>query len=88
MVDVTTISTKGQVVIPSHIREELGLHEGNHVVISKVKDFVVLKKVIVRDPKVEFEKLTKIGAAYAKKLGLKSEEDVVKLIHEARKKKD
>jgi antitoxin PrlF len=87
MVDVTTISTKGQIVIPAHIREELGLHEGNQVVISKVKDFVVLKKITIRDPTEEFENLTREGIKHAKKLGLKSEEDVVRLIHKIKKDK-
>ena len=88
MVDVTSVSTKGQVVIPSHIREELGLDEGTQVVISRVDDFVVLKKVHLLDPKEEFEKLTKTGQKHAKKIGIKSEEDVVRMIHEGRKRKN
>ncbi len=86
MVDVTTISTKGQVVIPLQIREELGLEEGSQIVISMVKDFVVLKKVNILDPREEFKKLTQIGIKQARRLGLKSEEDVVKRIHNGRKK--
>lgn len=88
MVDLTTISTKGQVVIPQHIREELDLDVGSQLVISRMKDFVVLKKVNIPDPKREFEELTKIGEKHAKKLGIKSEEDLVKKIHEARKKRN
>ena len=87
MVEVTTISTKGQVVIPAHIREELGLDKGSQLVISKIEDFVVLKKVNISDPKEEFRKLTEMGKKHAKKLGINSEEDVVRMIHEARKAK-
>ena len=86
MVDLTTISTKGQVVIPQHIREELGLEEGSQLVISKMEDFVLLKKVNIPDPKKEFEELTKIGGRHAKKAGIKSEEEVVRIVHGARKK--
>jgi len=86
MVSISTISTKGQVVIPSYIREELGLEEGSQVVISKMNDFILLKKVNLPDPKLEFERLTKKGQERAKKLGLKNEEDVVRMVHEARKK--
>lgn len=86
MVELTTISTKGQVVIPQHIREELGLEVGSQIVISKIEDFVVLKKVNIPDPKEEFKKLTELGQKHAKKLGLKSEEDVARIIHESRKK--
>lgn len=87
MADLTTISTKGQVVIPQHIREELDLEEGSQLVVSRMEDFVVLKKVNIPDPKKEFEELTRIGEKHAKKLGIKSEEDVIRLIHEARKKR-
>ena len=86
MVELTTISTKGQVVIPQHIRKDLGLEVGSQIVISKMEDFVVLKKVNIPDPKEEFKKLTGLGQKHAKKLGLKSEEDVVRIIHESRKK--
>lgn len=86
MVDVATISTKGQVVIPQHIREDLGLEEGSQIVISKMEDFVVIKKVNIPDPKEEFKKLTELGQKHAKKLGLKSEDDVVRIIHGSRKK--
>jgi len=87
MVEITTISTKGQVVIPSGIRDELGLEEGSQVVISRIEDFVILKKVNIPDPKEEFKRLTELGKKHAKKLGIKSEEDVVRIIHEARKRK-
>lgn len=35
--------------------------------------------------KEEFRKLTEIGQKHAKKLGIKSEEDVVRIVHEGRK---
>ncbi len=87
MVDVTRMSTKGQVVIPQHIREELALEEGSQLVMSRMEDFVVMKKVHITDPRKEFEELTKIGEKHAKKLGIRSEEDVVRVIHEGRKKR-
>ena len=70
MVDVVTISTKGQVVIPQHIREELGLNEGVQIVISKMNDFVLLRKIKIPDPKDEFKKLTQLGKKHAQKLGI------------------
>lgn len=88
MVEVAKISSKGQVVIPSHIRQELGLEEGSQLAISKVDNFVVLKKVDIKDLKEEFRKLTEIGSKHAKKIGIKSEEDVVRIIHESRKAKN
>lgn len=86
MVDLTTISTKGQVVIPQHIREELSLEEGTQLVVSRMEDFVLLKKVNISDPREEFKRLTQRGTKHAQKLGIKSEEDVVRIIHESRRK--
>ncbi len=87
MAEITTISTKGQVVIPSHIRQELELEEGSQLVVSRMEDFILLKKINIPDPTKEFERLTNFGIKHAKKLGIKSEEDVVRIIREGRKRK-
>ena len=84
MTEITKISTKGQVVIPSDIRKELGLEVGSSVLVTKMQDFVLLKRIEIPDMMKEFEKLTKWGIKHAKKMGIKSEEDVVKIIHEGR----
>ena len=84
MTEITKISTKGQVVIPSDIRKELGLDIGSSVLVTKMQDFVLLKKIEIPDMMKEFEKLTKFGRKHAKKMGITSEEDVVRMIHEAR----
>ncbi len=86
MVEIATVTTKGQIVIPSNIRNELGLEEGSQVVVSKLEDFIILKKINIADPKDEFRKLTEIGKKHSKKIKIKSEEDVVRKIHEGRKK--
>lgn len=85
MTEITKISTKGQVVIPSDIRKELGLDIGSSVLVTKMQNFVLLKKIEIPDMMNEFENLTKWGSKHAKKMGIKSEEDVVRMIHEARK---
>jgi len=43
--EITKISSKGQVVIPSKIRIELEIEEGSTLGIEKVGDMVVLKKI-------------------------------------------
>ncbi|HXS68539.1 MAG TPA: AbrB/MazE/SpoVT family DNA-binding domain-containing protein, partial [Candidatus Polarisedimenticolia bacterium] len=40
----TTMSTKGQVVIPAEVRERQNLRPGDQLVIEERKDEVVLKK--------------------------------------------
>jgi AbrB family looped-hinge helix DNA binding protein len=81
MSEVAKISTKGQVVIPSGIRKELGLDIGSSVLVTKLQDFVLLKKIDIPDVKKEFESLAKWGARHAKKLGIKSEDDIVRMMH-------
>ena len=43
--DITKISSKGQIVIPQKIRKELGINEGSVVAIEKMKDMIVMKKI-------------------------------------------
>ncbi len=82
--ELTKVTSKGQVVIPSDIRKELKLNEGTPIVVVRSGDLVLMKKVHIPDPKKEFERLTKKGSLFAKKRGIKSEKDVAKIIHEGR----
>ena len=43
--EITKISSKGQIVIPSKIRTELGMEEGSALAIEKIKEKVILKKI-------------------------------------------
>jgi AbrB family looped-hinge helix DNA binding protein len=45
--EITKVSSKGQVVIPSKIREMLGLVEGSTVALEVVNDMAVIKKLDV-----------------------------------------
>lgn len=84
MPEVTKMTSKGQVVIPAGIREELDLSEGVQMVVSRMGDLVLMKKISITDPKKEFEELTKRGSDFVKKKGIKNEEDVIKKIHKGR----
>jgi len=44
-IELTKISSKGQVVIPQEIREKLGLTEGETLVVSVKDGLIVLKKI-------------------------------------------
>ena len=43
--EITKISSKGQIVIPSKIRNELKIEEGSILVVDKMKDMIVIKKI-------------------------------------------
>ena len=87
MIEITKMSSKGQVVIPVRIREELGLEDGSRFVVSRTDSAIVLKKLSIPEAFEEFDKLTKEGEKHAKAKGIKSEEDIVRIIHEGRKKR-
>jgi len=84
MPELTKVTSKGQVVIPSEIRKDLKLKEGSQLVVSNMGDLVLMKKVSIPDPKKEFEALTAFGKAFAKKKGIRNEKDVVARIHKGR----
>ncbi len=84
MPELTKVTSKGQVVIPSDIRKALNLKEGSRLVVSSMGGLVLMKRVSIPDLKREFEALTAFGIAFAKNKGIRSEEDVVKQIHKGR----
>jgi len=43
--EITKVSSRGQIVIPQKIRDELGIKEGSIVAMEKIKNLVVIKKI-------------------------------------------
>ncbi len=43
--EITKVSSKGQVVIPSKIRERLGITEGSTIALEVVNNMAVIKKI-------------------------------------------
>jgi len=44
-IELTRVSSKGQVVIPQKVREKLKIKEGETLAVSSQDDIVVLKKI-------------------------------------------
>ena len=66
----TKLSSKGQVVIPEEIRNDLGLNEGDQFVVIGQGDAVILK--VITPPKLEeFRELLDQARAQAQKAGVK-----------------
>ncbi len=81
-VETTSMSSRGQIVIPQEIREKMNLHEGEKFVVVGTDDTILLKKI--QSP--SFKDLLKETREFVKKSALK-EEDVVDIVHRARRKK-
>lgn len=63
-VAITKVSSRGQVVIPQEIREDLHLAKGGRLLAYSTKDTIILKKI--ESSIKEFEELAKFGRKFAK----------------------
>lgn len=66
----TRMSSKGQVVIPEAIRQELGLETGAQFVVMGGRDAIILKSISPPSP-AEFRALLKKARQQARKAGVK-----------------
>ena len=79
--ELAKVTSKGQITIPKEIREILKLKEGSKILFFKKGDEVVIKNAAM----IALEKIHKEFEGEAERLGLETEEDVVKMIKEFRK---
>ncbi len=79
---VTTISEKGQVVIPQSIRKELKIKPKNKFLVYGKGDTIILKKLELPDMKKEWEKIFEMMDK--KHLNI-SEEEIQEIVSEVRK---
>ena len=79
----TKMSSKGQVVIPEEIRQQLGLDSGTQFVVVGQKDVIILKTIAAPSMQ-EFDGLIKQTRKHAKASGLKRS-DITLAVTKARK---
>jgi AbrB family looped-hinge helix DNA binding protein len=82
MIDVITLSSKGQLVIPKDIRESLGLTKNNKFLVTFDNDSILLKKIKEDDLKQKMKSLMKVFAKEFKQL---TKEELREEIKESRK---
>jgi AbrB family looped-hinge helix DNA binding protein len=82
--EVTTMSEKGQVVIPRAIRKELGIKPKTKFLVFGRGDTVIMKKLELPDLKKEWEAIFKM---MDKKMLKLSDEQIQKEISVVRKEK-
>ena len=76
-IEITKMTSKGQVVIPQEIREEKGLKEGERFLVYDLSDSIVLKRVKNLESARsidEFEKAFRSTWATAKKAAIKAKD--------------
>ncbi len=82
IIEIGTISSRGQICIPNDIREGMGLKEGNKVLFVLQDGSLIIKKVTSKT----FAEITKPLKEEAKKSDLK-ESDIEGIIDRTRKSK-
>lgn len=60
----TTISSKGQIVIPNRVRKKLDIKDGNVFVLTEKKGLIVLKKLSQQLNQDDIETLKSINDAW------------------------
>ena len=84
-VDVLTLSTKGQLVLPNALRKNLSLSSGDKLVAYWTDGAIVLKKLDLPSEN-DFEKEIDETVRFAKETGIK-EQDIVSEIKKYRAEK-
>jgi AbrB family looped-hinge helix DNA binding protein len=82
--ELTRLSEKGQVVIPTEIRRKMGLKEGTRFLVIGLEDVIVLRRLQLSEEKLRLKKLLAEARFSAKTHGL-SEKEVERLVHAVRK---
>ncbi len=82
-VSITRLSSRGQIVLPTSLRETLGLKVGEVFALFGENDTVILKRVDIPSKK-EFESLMEWGESFAQKKGV-SRDKVLSAIQDVRK---
>ena len=81
--ETAKVTSKGQITIPMGIRKKLGIKEGSKVLFIEDADRIYIADSSMR----AIHEAQKAFQGEAERLGLKDEEDVVKMIREMRKEK-
>ena len=82
-VELTKMSSKGQIVIPKAIRDEQDIREGDVFAVMGRYGSIILKRIRVPSEE-EFERVLAAGRKHAEEKGI-TREDVDRAIHEYRK---
>lgn len=79
--EITSVSSKGQVVLPKAIRDEMDLDTGSKLVIFTDGKNILLKPITMPDLS-EFESLMKESKKWAEKVGMKQSDidDAIKTV--------
>ena len=79
MTQVIKVTSKGQITIPSSIREELGLDKKSYIAVDTIGDYIIMKKVGLK-----LKEISDVINKDAKQKKI-TKKDIEKALKEARK---
>ena len=82
--ELTRLSQKGQVVIPTEVRRKMGLKEGTKFLVVGLEDIIVLRRLQLSEEKLKLKKLLAEARSSAKTQGL-SDKEIERLVQAVRK---
>ena len=85
--EITTISAKGQVVIPQTLREKLRLKPKTRLLVYGEGDTIIMRRLYLPDMREEWVRVRQIIEERNKKYGSLTEEDVKKEVEASRREK-
>jgi AbrB family looped-hinge helix DNA binding protein len=81
--ELTRLSVKGQVVIPTSVRKKLGLKQGMRFLVVGVGDTVVLRRLELGEETMRLKQVLIESRKRAEKIGF-TRKEIERLIHETR----
>ncbi len=82
--ELTRLSERGQIVIPTELRKSMNLKEGERFIIMGVGDTIVLRKLELSEERLRLKRLIRESRKKTKKRGGFDESEIAKLIQETR----
>lgn len=79
--ELAKITTKGQITLPVEIRKKLGVRNGDKVVFIEENGRIIVENAAM----LALKNVQNAFAGEAERLGLESEQDVVKLVKDVRR---
>jgi AbrB family looped-hinge helix DNA binding protein len=85
-IDILSVSSKGQIVLPVEMRKKLGIEAGSKLAAYAWGDIIILKPIDI-PTEDDFRKSLNEAAAWAKEAGYKEDDvsDIIKTYRKNRK---
>ena len=81
--ELTRLSERGQIVIPTEIRRSMHLKEGERFIVMGLEDTIVLRKLELSKERLKLKDLLQKSRKRARKVGF-SEREIERLIAKTR----